>query len=129
VTETNVFQLSQPGTFADPLRCDAPSFESVGPHFNPGNTRHGLLAGPAHAGDLPNLHIPPTGSLEIELVNPAITLERGKPISVFHPAGTAVVIHAGKDDYMSDPDGNSGSRIACGVISQGPVTVGQSPAP
>jgi Cu-Zn family superoxide dismutase len=68
---------------------------------------------------MPNLHIPPTGALEIELVNPAITLDKGKPNSVFHPGGTAVVIHAGKDDYTTDPAGNSGSRIACGVVSQG----------
>jgi superoxide dismutase, Cu-Zn family len=79
-------------------KCDAPSFDSAGPHFNPGNTRHDTLVGPGHAGDMPNLHIPPTGSLEQELVDTAITA------------------------------GNAGNRIARGVISQGPITVGKTPA-
>jgi Cu-Zn family superoxide dismutase len=109
-------------------KCEPPSFESAGPHFNPGNTRHGIMAGPGHAGDMPNLHIPPTGSLEIELLNAAITLDPGKPNSVFHPGGTAIVIQEGKDDYKTDPAGNAGNRIACGVISQDQATVGRSPA-
>jgi Cu-Zn family superoxide dismutase len=77
---------------------------------------------------MPNLHIPPTVPLEVELVNAAITIDKGRPNSVFHPGGTALVIHGGKDDYMTDPAGNAGNRIACGVISQGPVTVGRSSA-
>jgi superoxide dismutase, Cu-Zn family len=109
-------------------KCEPPSFESAGPHFNPGNTHHGIMAGAGHAGDLPNLHIPPTGSLDIELVNAAITLDSGRSNSVFHPGGAAVVIHEGKDDYMTDPAGNAGNRIACGVIRQDPATVGRSPA-
>ena len=108
--------------------CEPPSFDSAGPHFNPGNTHHGIMVGPGHAGDMPNLHIPPNGSLEVELVNAAITIDTAKPNSVFHPDGTAVVIHGGKDDYMTDPAGNAGNRIACGVISQGPITVGRTPA-
>ena len=82
-------------------------------------------AGLGHAGDMPDLHIPPSGSLEVELVDAAITIDMAKPNSVFHPDGTAVVIHGGKDDYMTDPAGNSGNRIACGVISQDPTTVGR----
>jgi superoxide dismutase, Cu-Zn family len=109
-------------------KCDPPSFESAGGHFNPTNTHHGMLSGPGHAGDMPNLHIPPTGTLELEVLNAAITLDKGKPNSVFHQGGTSAVIHAGKDDYMSDPAGNSGNRIACGVISEGSPTVGRSPA-
>jgi Cu-Zn family superoxide dismutase len=107
-------------------KCEPPSFDSAGPHFNPGNTHHGIMAGPGHAGDMPNLHIPPTGSLEVELVNTAITIDTAKPNSVFHPGGSAVVIHGGKDDYTTDPAGNAGSRIACGVIAQGPITVGRT---
>jgi len=110
-------------------KCVPFSFQSAGPIFNPGNTHHGILVGPGNAGDMPNLHIPPTGTLEIELVNTAITLDKSKPNSILHPGGTAVVIHAGKDDYVTDPDGNAGSRIACGIISQGPVIVGRSSAP
>ena len=109
-------------------KCEPPSFDSAGPHFNPGNTHHGIMVGPGHAGDAPNLHIPPTGELEVEMVDAAITIDMDKPNSVFHPDGTAVVIHGGKDDYMTDPAGNAGNRIACGVISQSPTTVGRSPA-
>jgi len=78
--------------------------------------------------DMPNLHIPPSGSLEVELVDTAITIDRAKPNSVFQPDGTAVVIHNGKDDYVTDPAGNPGSRIACSVINQGPTTVRQTRA-
>ena len=109
-------------------KCELPSFESAGPHFNPDHKHHGFLSGPGHAGDMPNLHIPPTGELEIELVNASITLDKGKPNSVFHPGGTSIVIHTGKDDYKSDPAGNSGDRIVCGVISEAaPTTVGGAP--
>jgi superoxide dismutase, Cu-Zn family len=108
-------------------KCESP-FESAGPHFNPAHHKHGMMSGEGHAGDMPNLHIPPNGSLAVEAVNPAITLEQGKPNSVFQPDGTAVVIHDGKDDYRSDPAGNAGDRIACGVIVAGPATTGAAPA-
>src|SRR5262249_44653610 len=90
-----------------------PPFESPGPPFNPANAHHGLMAGPGHAGDMPNLHVPAGGTLDIEVVNAAVTLDDGKPNSVFHQGGTAIVIHGGKDDYTSDPAGNAGNRIAC----------------
>ena len=109
-------------------KCEAPSFESAGPHFNPDNKHHGILSGEGHAGDMPNLHIPSDG-LEVEVVNTAVTLDKGKPNSVFHPGGTSVVVHVGKDDYKSDPAGNAGDRAACGVISEAtPTTVGGAPA-
>src|ERR1700724_3377659 len=92
--------------------CEPPSFDSAGPHFNPGNTRHGIMVGPGHAGDMPNLHIPSTGSLEVELVNAAITIDTDKPKHVFHPGGTAVMIHSGRDYYVTDSAGNAGIRIA-----------------
>jgi Cu-Zn family superoxide dismutase len=110
-------------------KCEPPTFESAGAHFNPAHAKHGMLAGPGHAGDMPNLHVPSSGALEIELVNAAITLEKGKPNSAFQPAGTALVIHEGVDDYKSDPAGNAGNRLACGVISEdAAATVGRSPA-
>ena len=98
-------------------KCEAP-FNTAGGHFNPENKKHGHEAadGP-HAGDMPNLHVPQSGELTVEVVNAAITLDKGKPNSVFKPDGTAIVIHAGKDDYKSDPAGNAGGRIACGVIN------------
>ncbi len=105
-------------------KCEPPSFESAGPHFNPTNAKHGMLSGHGHAGDMPNLHVPPSGELSVEILNAAITLEKGKPNSVFHPGGTAVVVHEGVDDYKSDPAGNAGARLACGVISEAAATVG-----
>ena len=97
-------------------KCEAP-FTSAGGHFNPTNKKHGMHAADGlHAGDMPNLHVPQSGELTIEVLNAAITLEKGKPNSVLKPDGTAVIVHAGKDDYGNDPDGKSGGRIACGVI-------------
>ena len=96
-------------------KCEAP-FASAGGHFNPGGQKHGLLAGPGHAGDMPNLHVPANGVLVVEILNAAVTLEKGKPNSLIRDGGTAIVIHAGKDDYKSDPAGNAGDRIACGII-------------
>lgn len=99
-------------------KCEPPGFDSAGGHFNPANAHHGLMSGPGHAGDMPNLHVPAGGALDLEVLNASITLDRDKPNSVFHPGGTAIVIHAGKDDYTSDPAGNAGARIICGVIGE-----------
>ena len=97
-------------------KCEPP-FTSAGPHFNPGSKKHGLMASEGHhAGDMPNLHVPASGEVAVEVLNRDVTLEKGKPNSLFGPQGTALVIHAGKDDYRSDPAGDAGGRIACGVI-------------
>ena len=97
-------------------KCEPP-FASAGGHFNPDNKKHGMMAADgAHAGDMPNLHIPASGELTVEVLNAAVTLEKGKPNSVFDADGSAVVIHAGKDDYKTDPTGDAGGRIACGVV-------------
>ena len=109
-------------------KCDAPAFESAGPHFNPTNHKHGMLSGEGHAGDMPNLHVPQSGELSVEVLNPAVTLDKGKPNSLFDNNGSSLVIHAKADDYKTDPTGNSGDRIACGVIQPSGATVGSSPA-
>lgn len=97
-------------------KCEPP-FTSAGGHFNPDNKKHGLMANEgAHAGDMPNLHIPQSGDLTIEVLNAAVTLDKGKPSSLFDNDGSALVIHAGTDDYKSDPAGDAGGRIACGVV-------------
>ncbi|HET7679152.1 MAG TPA: superoxide dismutase family protein [Xanthobacteraceae bacterium] len=97
-------------------KCEAP-FTSAGGHFNPDKKKHGLLAAEgSHAGDMPNLHIPASGELAVEVHNPLITLAKGKPNSLFDADGSAVIIHAAKDDYKSDPTGEAGGRIACGVV-------------
>ena len=112
-------------------KCEAP-FESAGPHFNPDNHKHGMLSGHGHAGDMPNLHVPQSGELSVEVMNTAVTLEKGKPNSLFDNDGSSLVIHAKADDYKSDPAGNAGDRVACGVVQEsgaGGATVGSSPAP
>jgi superoxide dismutase, Cu-Zn family len=97
-------------------KCEPP-FTSAGGHFNPGNKKHGLMAADGHhAGDMPNLHIPASGELAVEVLNADITLDKGKPNSVFDADGSALVIHANKDDYKTDPTGDAGGRIACGVV-------------
>jgi superoxide dismutase, Cu-Zn family len=99
-------------------KCEPP-FTSAGPHFNPEQKKHGLKSPEGHhAGDMSNITIPANGNLTLTVVNKDITLEKGKPNSVFQEAGTALVIHANKDDEVTDPAGNAGDRIACGVISE-----------
>jgi superoxide dismutase, Cu-Zn family len=97
-------------------KCEPP-FTSAGGHFNPGGKKHGLMAADGHhAGDLPNLHVPASGELIVEVLNREVTLEKGKPGSLLGGQGTALVVHAGKDDYKTDPAGDAGGRIACGLI-------------
>jgi Cu-Zn family superoxide dismutase len=98
-------------------KCEPPDFKSAGPHFNPDTTKHGLMnpEGP-HAGDMPNLHVPEGGTLKIEVLNPAVTLDADS--ALLDDDGSAIVIHSGSDDYTSDPAGNAGDRIACGVITK-----------
>lgn len=93
--------------------CEAPTFESAGAHWNPDNQTHGLES-PAgqHAGDMPNLIVAEdgTGTLEYQLVG-------GTFDGLLDADGSAFVIHADPDDQVTDPSGNSGDRIACGVFS------------
>jgi Cu-Zn family superoxide dismutase len=97
-------------------KCEPP-FMSAGGHFNPDKKKHGMLAPDgSHAGDMPNLHIPASGELAVEVLNTAVTLEKGKANSLFGPEGTALIIHASKDDYKTDPTGEAGGRIACGLV-------------
>jgi Cu-Zn family superoxide dismutase len=97
-------------------KCDGPAFASAGGHFNPANKKHGLKSsdGP-HAGDLPNMLVAKDGSGRFEALTDGITLRAGS-LSVFDADGSAIVVHAGADDNMTDPAGNSGDRVACGVI-------------
>jgi superoxide dismutase, Cu-Zn family len=99
-------------------RCEAPAFTSAGGHFNPRGTKHGLEnpEGP-HAGDLPNITIGPDGAGRLESMNDRVTLGTGQN-SLFDADGSALVVHAGPDDFKTDPAGGSGARIACGVITK-----------
>ena len=97
-------------------RCDAPDFTSAGSHWNPLARKHGLSnpQGP-HAGDMPNFTVDASGRSSATIVAPGVTLSDG-PHSVFTSGGTALVIHEKADDLMTDPAGNAGARVACGVI-------------
>jgi Cu-Zn family superoxide dismutase len=90
--------------------CVGPSFASAGGHINPGGVTHGN-----HAGDLPNLIVNAAGQGRLNTGVDSVTLSSGA-VSVFDANGSAVVIHALPDDFVTDPAGNSGPRIACGVI-------------
>ena len=98
-------------------RCDPPEFTSAGAHFNPSGKQHGKQnpAGP-HAGDLPNLVVAASGEGGIDVTTRAFTLSPGAS-SLLGDKGTALVVHANPDDDKTDPTGNSGARIACGVIA------------
>ena len=101
-------------------KCEGPAFTSAGGHFNPTNTHHGIHNPAAlhpHVGDLLNLLVDKSGEGSADLVIGGATLDEGAN-SLFHEGGTALVIHAKADDLMSDPSGNSGDRIACGVIEK-----------
>jgi superoxide dismutase, Cu-Zn family len=100
-------------------KCEGPAFNSAGGHFNPGQKKHGLKNpdGP-HAGDLPDVYVTKDGSGRYEVLADGMTLKPGAT-SVFDADGSALVIHASADDNMSDPAGNSGDRVACGVITAG----------
>jgi Cu-Zn family superoxide dismutase len=95
-------------------KCEPP-FTSAGGHFNPASKKHGMMSPEGqHAGDMPNLHIPASGALSVDVVNNAITLEKAKGPNDAN--GLSMIIHAGKDDYKTDPTGDAGGRIACGII-------------
>jgi Cu-Zn family superoxide dismutase len=99
-------------------KCDPPGFTSAGPHFNPDGKQHGLLnpKGP-HAGDMNNITIGPDGKTRTTVSDPNVNLGTDSH-SVFSSGGTALVVHAKADDMKTDPAGNAGDRIACGVIKQ-----------
>lgn len=100
-------------------KCDPPDFKSAGAHFNPGSKQHGPHnPGGPHAGDMPvNLTVGPDGTDKTEFNTKGVSLDPKALTSVFTADGTSIIIHEKADDMMTDPSGNSGARIACGVIS------------
>jgi Cu-Zn family superoxide dismutase len=99
-------------------KCEGPDFKSAGGHFNPDAKHHGLAnpEGP-HAGDIPNFMVDAKGKAKGTVVAPNVTLGDDAH-SVFSGGGTALVVHAKADDGKTDPSGNSGDRIACGMITK-----------
>jgi Cu-Zn family superoxide dismutase len=102
-------------------RCEPPAFQSAGGHFNPLRKKHGLENPEgAHAGDLPDLEADASGRAEYVASTDRLTLAPG-PTSVFDADGSAVVVHARADDQRTDPAGDSGERILCGQLVEGPA--------
>ena len=97
-------------------KCDGPDFKSAGGHFNPEKKKHGLENPDGHhAGDMLNFTVDAKGKSKAVVTNTSVDLNADED-SLFRDGGTALVIHAKTDDMKTDPSGNAGDRIACGVI-------------
>lgn len=97
-------------------KCEVP-FESAGGHFNPTGTQHGFAVEPGpHAGDMPNIVVPESGTIEIDSFIRGLKLEGSN--GVLDEDGAAIIVHAGADDYRTDPAGSAGARIACGILEK-----------
>src|SRR5579862_9102430 len=121
VLDLNLHDLP-PGThgihFHQNAKCDGPDFKSAGPHFNPDGKKHGLQNPDGHyAGDMNNFTVNAKGRAKFKTVNKDVTLGDDSH-SLFSNGGTALMIHAKADDMKTDPAGNAGDRIACGVITK-----------
>jgi Cu-Zn family superoxide dismutase len=98
-------------------KCEPP-FKTAQGHFNPTGKQHGYLnPNGHHAGDMPDIHVPDSGNLSVEVFLPNVSVDKGDR-RLLDGDGAALMIHAGPDDYKSDPAGNAGDRIACGVIER-----------
>jgi Cu-Zn family superoxide dismutase len=106
--------------FHQNAKCDPPDFKSAGPHFNPAQKEHGLQNPKGHHnGDMPNFTVSSNGTAQVTVKDADVVLGTGsEPNSLFANGGTALMIHAKADDMKTDPAGNAGDRIACGVITK-----------
>jgi Cu-Zn family superoxide dismutase len=122
--ESTVDSTLEPGTHGIHIHevgaCDASGstpYASAGGHFNPDGSSHG---GPeeedSHAGDLGNLEVSEDGTIEFEVTSDRVSLDRDAENTLVGPNGSAIIIHAGEDDLETDPSGESGDRVACGII-------------
>jgi Cu-Zn family superoxide dismutase len=104
--------------FHQNAKCEAPDFKSAGPHFNPDGKKHGLENPEGHhAGDGPNFTVGENGKAHFKREDKDVNLGADSH-SLFSHGGTAIVVHAKADDQKTDPAGNAGDRIACGVITK-----------
>lgn len=106
-------------------KCDAPDFKTAGGHWNPNDKQHGLdnMEG-HHEGDLPNLEVAADGTGTLDATIDSAGISAGENV-LLDADGSAFVVHAGEDDQRTDPSGDSGARIACGVFAE---TVEAAPA-
>lgn len=96
-------------------KCEAPEFKTAGAHFNPNKKAHGIMSAKGHhAGDLPNLYVGQDGRVQFDTFTPSNL----KMKALFDKDGSAVVVHTKEDDYHTDPTGDAGGRIACGVVEK-----------
>ena len=105
--------------FHEKAKCTPPDFKSAGAHFNPTEKKHGFLnpKGP-HVGDIQNVKADKSGVVKDEVLSNLVTLSEDSKNSLFANGGTSLVIHDKADDYKTDPSGNSGDRVLCGVIKK-----------
>ncbi|WP_342388413.1 superoxide dismutase family protein [Salinicoccus bachuensis] len=110
---THGFHIHETGS------CEQPDFESAGGHYNPTDANHGFddPEGP-HAGDMENIEVAEDGTINTEVTADMVTMEENQETTLYPEGGTALVIHSGADDYESQPSGDAGERIACGVIGE-----------
>lgn len=105
--------------FHEMAKCEGPTFETAGAHFNPDNKKHGLKNPEgAHVGDMNNFNVGRNGTATQTIVNKHVKLGTDGSNSLFAGNGTALVVHDKPDDQKTDPSGNSGDRIACGTVSK-----------
>jgi len=100
-------------------KCDAPDYKSAGGHFNPDGVAHGEVDDGPHPGDMMNVGIQPDGTGRFVVKNMKVNLRAGPLPALMDADGTALIIHAGEDDYESQPSGAAGPRVACAVIPAG----------
>jgi len=102
-------------------KCEPPTFDSAGGHFDPENHQHGFAVdGGWHAGDLPNVTAPADGKVTIDVLAAELSVADGDK-KMLDADGASVVVHEAVDDYTAQPAGNAGKRIACGVVQAGPA--------
>ncbi len=100
-------------------RCDGPDYKSSGGHYNPEGVAHGQVDDGPHAGDMMNVEVNTDGTGKFEVTNMRVNLRAGTLPALMDSDGTALIIHAGADDYVSQPSGAAGPRVACAVIPGG----------
>jgi superoxide dismutase, Cu-Zn family len=104
--------------FHQHAKCEGPDFKSAGPHFNPEGKHHGLEHPEgAHAGDMVNITADSKGVVKATILNKSVNLGSDAH-SLYSNGGTSLIVHADADDMKSDPAGNAGDRIACGVVTR-----------